>query len=429
VSRNQTPFQAENSRKRAGLRRMQAIATALLAATAALYATATALGARHPGGAWSYVAAFAEAATVGAIADWFAVVALFRHPLGLTFIPHTAIIPKNKSRIAENLGNFVHAEFFSAERVSSALAALDPASKISSWLCRPGNAEKIGDIASRIFSYTLNALDEKTVRTYFRKVVRDRIMDFDLAHLAGEILGHLTEDRRHQELLNQLLEKLSELVNKPETQALLESAIAERLPLYFEALKQRGATAAAVAIVKIFAKILTEVDQNPDHPIRHAFDEKLATFIAALQTDPAYGFKLEELKRAIIRNPLLTSYLDGILQDIRGAVERDLNAPHSRIRMQIVLLARDLGRELAADERMRTWINSEILSAAPRLIEHYGPALGRFISEKMKSWKDEEIVQKMELNIGRDLQFIRINGTLVGGMAGLAIHAATLVLT
>jgi uncharacterized membrane-anchored protein YjiN (DUF445 family) len=184
-----------------------------------------------------------------------------------------------------------------------------------------------------------------------------------------------------------------------------------------------------LGIVKIFGKILAEVDQDPDHPLRHAFDEKLAAFIDALQTDPAYGFKLEELKRALIRNPLLTSYLDGILQDIRSAVERDLEAPDSRIRTQIVSLANDLGRELAADARMRAWINSEILNAAPRLIEHYGPALGRFISEKMKSWKDEEIVQKMELNIGRDLQFIRINGTLVGGMAGLAIHAATLALS
>jgi uncharacterized membrane-anchored protein YjiN (DUF445 family) len=422
-----TPFQAENDQKRAALRRMQAIATALLGAAAVLYAVATALGSRHSG--WGYVAAFAEAAMVGAIADWFAVVALFRHPLGLPFIPHTAIIPKNKSRIAENLGNFVHAEFFSTDRVSSALITLDPAGKISSWLCRPGNAEKIGDIAVKIFAYTLSALDEKTVHAYFRTVITDHIKDFDLAHLAGEILEHLTENRRHQRLLDQLLEKLSELVNRPETQSLLEKAIAEKLPLYFDALKQKGATAATLGMVKIFAKIVADVDRDPEHPLRQAFDEKLVAFIAALQTDPAYAFKLEELKQALIRNPLLLSYLDGIWRDIHNHIERDLAEPDSRIRARIVSLAHDLGRELAADERMRAWINTEILNAVPLLIERYGPVLGRFISEKMKSWKDEEIVQKMELNIGRDLQFIRINGTLVGGIVGLAIHAITRALT
>jgi uncharacterized membrane-anchored protein YjiN (DUF445 family) len=421
-----TLFEAENDYKRRRLKHMQWLATALLAGVAVLFALATSLAARHP--AWGYVAAFAEAAMVGAIADWFAVVALFRHPLGLRFVPHTAIIPKNKARIADNLGSFVHAEFFSTERVVAALTAFDPSGKLAAWLAHPQNADQLADIALKILRYAFDALDEKAVRAYLRAVVSSHIQDLDLARLAGQLLDHLTEDGRHQRLLDQMLEKVSLFVSQPETQALLETAIAEKLPLYFEALKQKGATAATHGIVKIFAKVIAEVDADPAHPLRLAFDEKLSAFIGALQTDPAYRAKLAKLKEKMVRNRVLTTYLDDIWRDARAWLARDLHAPDSRTRARLATLTGQMGRELAGSATMRAWIDGELLRHVPGWVERYGPRLGRFIAEKMKSWKDEEIVEKLELNIGRDLQFIRINGTLVGGAVGLAIHAFTAAL-
>lgn len=418
---------ADQALKRRRLRTMQWVATSLLGVAAVLYAVATALSARHA--AWGYVAAFAEAAMVGAIADWFAVVALFRHPLGMSFIPHTAIVPKNKARLADNLGRFVHTEFFATERVVAVIAAIDPAARLARWLGRTEHTARVGELAATLLTTMLNALDESAVRKVLRSIVSDRIRHFDFAHLAGQVLEHLTENRRHQKLLDQLLESLSALVNREQTQELLERAIAEKLPLYFDALKQKGAAAAARAMVKIFAKILAEIDANPDHAIRHAFDERLAEFIVALKNDPAYAAKIEQIKESLIQNRILTAYLDGIWRDVRAWIEEDLATPESRIRAQAASLAGQLGAHLADNADMRRWINDELLKHLPALVERYGPRLAQFIAEKMKSWKDEEIVQKIELNIGRDLQFIRINGTLVGGLIGLLIHAVTAALS
>lgn len=411
---------AANDDKRRRLRRMQWLANGLLLLAALVFALATYFKASHS--LLPYVAAFAEAAMVGALADWFAVVALFRHPLGLSFIPHTAIIPANKERIAANLGDFVQGEFFATERVLGVIREFDPAAKVAAWFAQDVNAERFGELAVRGFSYALQALNDDEVRNYLRRAVATHIGRFDLAQLAGSVLDVLTLDDRHQALLDQMLEGIAAALAKPEVRERIERMLAKELPLYFERLKMAGGRLAAEKIVAGILQLLQEINADPQHQMRADFNRMVAKLIVKLKSDPAYRFRIEQFQQQLAADPRLSDYLHGLWQDLRQWLQDDLQRADSSVRAKVVAVTHRLALTLRDDRAMQQWINAQILQAAPPLIEEYRPRIGSFIAAKMREWKDEEIVDKLELNIGRDLQFIRLNGTLVGGMVGLLIH-------
>ncbi|NMM27019.1 MAG: DUF445 domain-containing protein [Glaciimonas sp.] len=414
---------AENDDKRIRLRRMQWLANGLLLLAALVFALATYFKANHPSLLWlPYIAAFAEAAMVGALADWFAVVALFRHPLGLRFIPHTAIIPANKERIAANLGGFVQSEFFATERVLNVIREFDPAARIALWFAHEANAERFGDLAVRGFSYALNALNEDEVRNYLNRTVTAHIAHFDLAQLAGSVLDMLTLDDRHQALLDQLLEGVEATLAKPEVLERIEHMLANQLPLYFARLKMAGGRIAAEKIVAGILQLLHEINADPQHPLRLDFNRMVTNLIVKLKSDPDYRFRIEQFQRQLAGDARLSDYLHGLWQDFRQWLQHDLQRPDSSVRTQVAAITHRLAQALRDDHAMQQWINAQIIQAAPPLIEEYRPRIGSFITAKMCEWKDDEIVDKLELNIGRDLQFIRLNGTLVGGIVGLLIH-------
>src|SRR5690606_4424791 len=226
---------AETERKRHKLRTARRRATGLLLLFAIVYALATRYGHLHGSLAW--VAAFSEAAMVGALADWYAVVALFRHPLGLRRMPHTAIIPKNKDRIAENLGEFIQGEFFSRERIVGVVDAVDPASRSARWLRNPENAARVAATLRNALHRATGILNENEVRAYLQRTVSRHVLATDLAALAGRVLASLTRSGRHQEVLNLLLRYGAEQLRRPELQQTLNTIFAERLPLYFSRLK------------------------------------------------------------------------------------------------------------------------------------------------------------------------------------------------
>ena len=414
---------AADADKRRRLRRMQWLANGLLLLAALVFAAATHFKASHP--LLPYIAAFAEAAMVGALADWFAVVALFRHPLGLRFIPHTAIIPANKDRIATNLGAFIQGEFFATERVLHVIREFDPAGKIAGWFAQEANARRFGDIVVRGFAYALNALGDDEVRHYLRRAVSANMARFDLAQLAGNVLDVLTLDNRHQALLDQLLEGIEAALAKPEVRERIEVMLANELPLYFERLKLAGGRIAAEKIAAGILQLLQEISADPQHQLRLDFNRMVANLIEKLKNDPAYRFRIEQFQQQLAADPRLSDYLHGLWQDFRRWLQQDLERADSSARAKVVALTRHLALTLRDDGAMREWINAQIMLAAPPLVEEYRPRVGSFIAAKMREWKDEEIVDKLELNIGRDLQFIRLNGTLVGGLVGLLIHLFT----
>ncbi|HTN65214.1 MAG TPA: DUF445 domain-containing protein, partial [Burkholderiaceae bacterium] len=328
----------------------------------------------------------------------------------------------NKERIAANLGAFVQGEFFAAERVLKVIREFDPAAKIAGWFANQANAERFGDLALNAFAYGLNALDDDEVKNYLRRMVAAHLGRFDLAQLVGNILDVLTLDQRHQALLDQLLEAIGAALDKPPVRERIEQLLAEQLPLYFERLKLAGGRLAAEKIVAGVLQLLQEISADPQHPLRLDFNRMVAELIDKLKHDPASRFRIEQFQQQLAVDPRLAEYLHGLWQDLRQWLQQDLRRPDSSVRARIVAVTHHLAQGLQDDQPMRDWINGQIEQAAPALIERYRPRVGAFIADRMRDWKDEEIVDKLELNIGRDLQFIRVNGTLVGGMVGLLIH-------
>jgi len=280
----------EGTRVRPGdLARMKAIALGLLATAGLVYVAASVLLPPHP--AWGYVAAFAEAAMVGAIADWFAVVALFRHPLGLP-IPHTAIIPSNKNRIGENLGTFICTNFLSTQQVLAKLAQFDPAARLAGWLTEPRHAESLASHVAAALRYAIGVLDDDRVRAFFRATVVARLDQVDVSRLAGQLLDVLTADRRHQRLLDGMLLQLARMLDDETIKAEVAEVVAAEVKyLRFVGLDNVAGRYATKKMVSGVVRLVGEMGSDPEHPLRVRFDEFVAEFIGRLHDDPELRMK------------------------------------------------------------------------------------------------------------------------------------------
>ncbi|MET0543498.1 MAG: DUF445 domain-containing protein [Variovorax sp.] len=404
---------------------MKRIALGLLCGAALLYALATVMEARLPHPGWGYLAAFAEAAMVGAFADWFAVVALFRHPLGLP-IPHTAIIPSNKDRIGAKLAGFICNNFLSTEQVLGKLRQFDAASRLADWLARPASAAKLGGWGVLATRYGLSAFDDVRVRDFLGRIAAAGLNKVDISSVAGQALEALTAGGRHQALLDEVLGHVAELLEGETAQVQITEAIAREIKtLRYVGLDQVAARLATRKIVSAVARSIAELAAEPDHPLRARFDTFMADFIARLQRDPAFRERGEQIRAELMAHPALGDYLHGLWSELLDWLHDDLGRPDSSIAARIATMAGALGTRLQADAQIRHWINEQIEAAAPLAIERYREDIRAYIVERVGQWNAEEMTDELEQHIGRDLQFIRINGTLVGGLVGLAIHAVT----
>ncbi len=405
---------------------MKRIAFGLLCAAAALYALASAMHDAHP--AWGYVAAFAEAAMVGAIADWFAVVALFRHPLGLP-IPHTAIIPSNKDRIGAKLAGFICDNFLSTPQVLAKLREFDAAARIADWLARPASGEKLGEWGIAAARYGLGAFDDERVRDFMGRAAAAGIGKVDLSRLMGQALDALTAGGRHQALLNDVLQQLAGVLEGEDVQAHITEAIAREIrTLRYVGLDQVAARMATRKIVAAVANTIAELAAEPDHPMRRRFDAFMDDFVVRLKLDPEFRERGEQIRAELMAHPALGEYLHGLWSELLAWLHDDLGRRDSSIGRRIAAMAGTLGQRLRADAAIRGWINEQLEAAAPAAIERYREDIRHYIEARVAEWNAAEMTVELERHIGRDLQFIRINGTLVGGLVGLAIHAATQLL-
>jgi len=402
---------------------MKWIALALLAGAALLYVVASWLQRQHP--AWSYVAAFSEAAMVGAIADWFAVVALFRHPLGVP-IPHTAIIPSNKDRIGANLATFICANFLSTDQVLAKLRRFDAGARLANWLAELRHAEMVAGHLGAALHYALGALDDERVRHFFRTGVLEQLKQIDTARLAGQLLDVLTSDRRHQGVLDALLRKLAAMLDDATLKAQMSEVVATEVRyLRFVGLDDVAGRYATAKLVAGVIRLIGEMAEDPEHPLRLQFDEFVAGFIVRLKEDPELRARVEAIKHDMLAQPALAAYLQGLWGELVGWLRADLARDDSMLRQRAAAAIQRVGEKLQLDTAMQGWINEQLLLAAPRWIERYREDIRLYIIARVGDWNAREMTHELERNIGRDLQFIRVNGTLVGGLVGLLIHAAT----
>jgi len=402
---------------------MKRVALGLLCGAALLYGVAHVLEARHP--AWGYVAAFAEAAMVGAIADWFAVVALFRRPLGLP-IPHTAIIPANKDRIGAKLAGFILDNFLSTPQVLAKLQAFDPAARLAQWLALPANGDRLGVHAVAMVRYGLTAFDDERARAFLARAASAGLAQLDLSRLLGQVLDAVTADGKHQALLDDVLAQVAKVVEGEEVQERIAEAIAREIrTLKYVGLDQVAARVATRKIVAAVSRTLGELAAEPEHPLRKRFDHFMDDFVVRLQHDPEFHARGEQIRAELQAHPALGEYLHGLWGQLLAWLDDDLGRADSSIRRRIASMATSLGQRLQQDAPFRRWINEQITDAAPVAIERYREDIRRYIVERVGQWNAQEMTLELERHIGRDLQFIRINGTLVGGLVGLSIHTVT----
>jgi uncharacterized membrane-anchored protein YjiN (DUF445 family) len=400
------------------LRRIKLAATALLVFTAALFLVARHYEPTH--WAWGYVASFAAAATVGGLADWYAVVALFRRPLGLP-IPHTAIIPRNHLRIADTLGEFIETNFLAPEPVEKRLGEVDFAALVADWLVEPERAAALADFVLRLLPQTLGAIEQSGLKGFLGKRIMTELERVELAPLAAGLLSAVTEKGRHQRLLDELLGALEKVLTNEETLAALRERIRKELPALFNLYR-----ADAYLLRKIVAStsgFIQDARADRRHPLRVEFDSFVTGFIEQLRSSQAFARRAERLKRDLLARPEITAIAEGAWESLRTFLEQDSRAPDSQIRRQLEAMLIDIGGQLARDPAIRAEINRGMVRVLADFVQSQKSGVGRFIADQVKAWDIDMLIGRIELTVGRDLQYIRFNGALIGGLAGLALHA------
>jgi uncharacterized membrane-anchored protein YjiN (DUF445 family) len=417
--------------KALALRKMKWFAAGLLVAAAAIFALAKS---HHDAGPWAWVSAFAEAAMVGALADWFAIVALFRHPLGLP-IPHTAILPANKARVADNLAEFVRDKFLGTDALVARVNAFDPASRLAAWLAEPANAALLATKAVAAAGQMLEFIDDERVKTMLHEALRRRAEQFDLAGAVGGMLSTLTADKRHQLILDESLRELAKWLDREDVQALLAAKIidvaGEEYPKLIGMLGFVGLSAEdlgnkfAGGLVRGANKWLHDIADDPEHERRQAFDSKVEAFIERLKSDPAFRSRIDQHKREWLERPELRSYVNGLWDEFKDWLRRDLAQPDSTLHAKVAGASASFAAALGNDPALRESINDHMRDALKSLAPELRDGIAKHIAATVRNWDDATLVRDVELSIGRDLQFIRVNGTLVGGAVGVIIHAVT----
>ena len=402
-----------------GLVRMRAVALGLLLAMAVVFLVSRRLVPVHP--AWGFVRAFAEAAMVGGLADWFAVTALFRHPLGLP-IPHTAIVPRNKDRIGDTLGLFLRTNFLIPSVVARRMRRLDVAGAAARWLTDPPEAAggRFRQGASALVAQALDALDPARLGTMVKTAVAARIRETELAPIAGQLLKAAMAERRHEPLIGTAVTWASGALEAND--ALVRQMVHDRAG---SILRWTGLDeAVANRLISGLQKLLTDMADDPDHPLRQRIEEALDRLAWDLQYDPDTRAKVERTKEELLANPAIARWLDGLWEQARGALLHIARDPEAAMAGRLGELLRQLGETLRTDRQLATTINRFVRRAAVGMASDYGDAIVRLVSETVRSWDADTITRRLENQVGRDLQYIRINGTLVGGLVGLCIHTA-----
>ncbi|MER6151486.1 DUF445 domain-containing protein [Streptomyces hirsutus] len=417
-----TTFSPADEEKRRGVRQMKLIATGLLLFVAVVYVLAE--WASHSGaGAWAgYVAAAAEAGMVGALADWFAVTALFRHPLGLR-IPHTAIIPTKKDQLGVSLGEFVGENFLSEDVVRGRLRSVGIGSRLGTWLAVPEHADRVTAELSAALRGALTVLRDSDVQAVVGEAITRRADAQEIAPGMGKLLEKIVADGGHKKAVDVVLTRAHDwLVTHGDS---VMDAVQGGAPGWTPRFVDRKI---GDRVYKELLRFVTEMRDMPAHPARGALDRFLTDFASDLQSDTETRARIERLKSEILGRDEVQDLIASVWTAVRSMIVAAAEDERSELRLRVRASLLSLGARMSADARLQGKVDGWLESAAVYVVTTYRGEITSLITDTVAGWDAEHTTKKIEANIGRDLQFIRINGTVVGSLAGLLIYTVARML-
>jgi uncharacterized membrane-anchored protein YjiN (DUF445 family) len=402
----------------AELRRVKSLATLVLAATFVLFIAARALVHVHP--AFGFVAAFAEAATIGGLADWYAVVALFRRPLGLP-IPHTAIIQSNQDRIAEKLGEFIEQNFLEAGPVEAKLRQIDFGAFIADWLRDRKRASDLARFVLRLLPEAFSATESSGLVDYITRRVTAQVLSIDLAPHVATTLHRFIQEGRLEGLVDDILRALHRTLTQSDTMAVIRDKVRAEMPTLLKL--YRADKFVVNRIVASATRFFEEVRTDPKHPFRGEFDRMLLSFVERLGSDQAFAARLDRLKRDLLARPELGQLARNMWLNTRRFIERSASGETQVLQQHLTKMFMEAGEALANDPELRAEINQGLVTVLKTIVAEHKSGVSTFISDQVKGWDMQQLISLIEINVGKDLQYIRFNGSLIGGLAGLALYS------
>lgn len=401
---------------------MRWLAHGLLAGMAGLYLLSRHLMPAYPG--WEWARAFSEAAMVGALADWFAVTALFRHPMGLP-IPHTAIIPAKKDQIADSMAGFLRANFLTPQVLARRLAGLDVAGALGGFLADPrdlgegAGGPRLRQGAAGLLGDMLQSLPGEQLGAMLKSTLRGQLARLDLAPLLGQLLEGAMADGRHRGVIEAMLRWTG--ITLEANEELLRQMIHDRAHtlLRWTGLDETLAN----TILDGLYKLLAECIVDPQHPLRAKLEELLSGLAQDLRHDPATQAKVARMKDEVLANAAMGAWIDGLWERARGAALEALRHPGGLLEGRMGAGLAGFGAALQTDPRLRHQVNRFARRSLAGLVVRHGAGIVKLVSDTVRRWDARTVSERIEGAVGRDLQFIRINGTLVGGIVGLLLHA------
>ena len=423
MTASEFPFAPGDAARAADLRRVKALATLVLGGTLTLFVVAKLLLPMHP--TLGFVAAFAEAATIGGLADWYAVVALFKRPLGLP-IPHTAIIRSNQHRIADKLGEFIEVHFLEPAPVEAKLRQIDFGSFIADWLRDRKRSTDLARFTLRLLPEALTATDASGLMGFISRRIATQLQAVDLAPLAAGTLRTFVAEGRHQGLLDDLLRTVHDTLVRAETMTMIRQKVRAELPTLLKLYRtDKFLVNKIVASVTAFFE---EVRNDPHHPFRGEFDRMVLSFADRLATDRSYSSRIDGLKRGLLARPELGELARTLWSNARNFIERSASGESQVLQQHLTGMFVKAGETLAADPELRAEINQGFVTVLRSFIADQKSGVSTFISDQVKAWDMGQLISLIEVNIGRDLQYIRFNGSLIGGLAGLGLYTLEFLL-
>ena len=412
-----TTFPAVAAERLRALRRMKMIAGGLLLLAAAVYVVCRAVGDGE--GAWGYVQAAAEASMVGGLADWFAVTALFRHPLRLP-IPHTAIIPEKKDQIGAGLAGFVQQYFLTNEIITERVGAAQIPHRVGVWLADPDHARRVAEELSSAVSGLAGVLRDDELRNAVATFAEKRLRELDIAPLLARLIDAARDAGQHQAALTTFLRGARKFLenNRAEFRNRLAQESPEWVPDWVdERLFNKG--------FSLLQSFVSDVIDDDSHELRKGYDSQLRDLAERLRTDPEQIAKVEAARDQLLEHPRIREYLSDLWDAMKRLVLREADNPDSDLRRSAQSLTMRVGEVLRDDPDVQRKVDDALERLTTHIVTHYADDLTDVITSTVERWDTEETSRRLELQVGRDLQFIRINGTVVGSLAGLAIYAIT----
>ncbi len=402
------------------LKRMRNIATGLLIFMTLVFIISHIWAPPQFAGLWGYIRAFAEASMVGALADWFAVTAIFRRPLGLP-IPHTAVIPRSQDRIAAAVGRFITDNFLQPDQVRDRLADKDLCEALGAWLADPEQARAAARGAVSAIPGMLDTLDDDTVADFLRERAGEAASTINIAPALGSVIDALAQQERHHDILDALLEEGVYLLGQNEH--LIREKVSGRSGWLMRTINVDKR--AADALVDSLYAELHAATHDRHHPLRVRINELAEKFAYDLKHDPRMQKKVETWIKDAAAHPAVAGAFEGGWSHVKEAMRKDASAEDSQMVSWLSDAFRSLGESLLTEAEVREALNARIRALLVALAERHGEDVAHFVSETINGWEAKTIVEKLETNVGRDLQYIRINGTVIGGLIGLVLHAGS----